>query len=213
MCGHSNVIYGHPSSARRATAFTEWLFILAERAWWVSSKKPPLMLIYHLKGNWTGVVILKSHFSKCKRWNHTLTTGFRISLNECQPEKQYLIYFLFSIFTYNICLCILCLSEASKLVMSYVAAVCGKGTEVNQVKEQLLQSNPVLEGKNGVLVLFIDNKQNINHSLDHAHVTHGYTEICMMILYCKTWNAVKMPYRWQMVKSHQEYIGKIKVCS
>uniref|UniRef100_A0A8C5X8L9 Myosin IB n=1 Tax=Malurus cyaneus samueli TaxID=2593467 RepID=A0A8C5X8L9_9PASS len=39
-------------------------------------------------------------------------------------------------------------TEASKLVMSYVAAVCGKGAEVNQVKEQLLQSNPVLEGKN-----------------------------------------------------------------
>ncbi|EPY79420.1 unconventional myosin-Ib isoform 2 [Camelus ferus] len=37
-------------------------------------------------------------------------------------------------------------TEASKLVMSYVAAVCGKGAEVNQVKEQLLQSNPVLEG-------------------------------------------------------------------
>ena len=37
--------------------------------------------------------------------------------------------------------------EASKLVMSYVAAVCGKGQEVNKVKEQLLQSNPVLEGE------------------------------------------------------------------
>uniref|UniRef100_A0A8C0IMH9 Unconventional myosin-Ia n=1 Tax=Chelonoidis abingdonii TaxID=106734 RepID=A0A8C0IMH9_CHEAB len=37
-------------------------------------------------------------------------------------------------------------TEASKQVMSYVAAVCGKGEEVNQVKEQLLQSNPVLEG-------------------------------------------------------------------
>ncbi|XP_070596975.1 unconventional myosin-Ib-like [Erythrolamprus reginae] len=36
-------------------------------------------------------------------------------------------------------------TEASKLVMSYVAAVCGKGEEVNRVKEQLLQSNPVLE--------------------------------------------------------------------
>lgn len=40
-----------------------------------------------------------------------------------------------------------CVSEASKLVMSYVAAVCGKGQEVNKVKEQLLQSNPVLEGE------------------------------------------------------------------
>uniref|UniRef100_A0A452S5K5 Unconventional myosin-Ia n=1 Tax=Ursus americanus TaxID=9643 RepID=A0A452S5K5_URSAM len=36
-------------------------------------------------------------------------------------------------------------TEASKLVMSYVAAVCGKGEQVNSVKEQLLQSNPVLE--------------------------------------------------------------------
>ncbi|XP_024919514.1 unconventional myosin-Ib [Cynoglossus semilaevis] len=36
-------------------------------------------------------------------------------------------------------------TEASKLVMSYVAAVCGRGQEVNKVKEQLLQSNPVLE--------------------------------------------------------------------
>lgn len=40
-----------------------------------------------------------------------------------------------------------CAPEASKLVMSYVAAVCGKGQEVNKVKEQLLQSNPVLEGE------------------------------------------------------------------
>lgn len=41
-------------------------------------------------------------------------------------------------------------SEASKLVMSYVAAVCGKGQEVNKVKEQLLQSNPVLEGESQI---------------------------------------------------------------
>ncbi|NWH67957.1 MYO1A protein, partial [Geococcyx californianus] len=38
-------------------------------------------------------------------------------------------------------------TEASKLVMSYVAAVSSKGEEVGKVKEQLLQSNPVLEGK------------------------------------------------------------------
>lgn len=36
--------------------------------------------------------------------------------------------------------------EASKVVMQYVAAVSGKGWEVDRVKEQLLQSNPVLEG-------------------------------------------------------------------
>ncbi|NXB11103.1 MYO1A protein, partial [Cnemophilus loriae] len=40
-------------------------------------------------------------------------------------------------------------TEASKLVMSYVAAVSSKGEEVNKVKEQLLQSNPVLEGAGG----------------------------------------------------------------
>ena len=44
-------------------------------------------------------------------------------------------------------MCVCCFPEASKLVMSYVAAVCGKGQEVNKVKEQLLQSNPVLEGE------------------------------------------------------------------
>ena len=37
-------------------------------------------------------------------------------------------------------------TEASKLVMQYVAAVSGKGEEVDRVKTQLLQSNPVLEG-------------------------------------------------------------------
>uniref|UniRef100_G3VSQ4 Unconventional myosin-Ia n=1 Tax=Sarcophilus harrisii TaxID=9305 RepID=G3VSQ4_SARHA len=36
-------------------------------------------------------------------------------------------------------------TEASKLVMSYVAAVCEKEEQVNSVKDQLLQSNPVLE--------------------------------------------------------------------
>ena len=36
--------------------------------------------------------------------------------------------------------------EASKVVMQFVAAVSGKGWEVDRVKEQLLQSNPVLEG-------------------------------------------------------------------
>lgn len=37
--------------------------------------------------------------------------------------------------------------------MSYVAAVCGKGEQVNSVKEQLLQSNPVLEGEDSGLCL------------------------------------------------------------
>lgn len=38
-------------------------------------------------------------------------------------------------------------TEASKVVMQYVAAVSGKGQEIDRVKEQLLQSNPILEGQ------------------------------------------------------------------
>ena len=38
-------------------------------------------------------------------------------------------------------------TEASKLIMQYIAQVSGKGEEVDRVKEQLLQSNPVLEGE------------------------------------------------------------------
>lgn len=38
-------------------------------------------------------------------------------------------------------------TEASKQVMQYLAMVSGKGEEVEKVKEQLLQSNPVLEGE------------------------------------------------------------------
>lgn len=42
--------------------------------------------------------------------------------------------------------CIFVNSEASKRVMEYLAQVSGKGQEVDKIKEQLLQSNPVLEG-------------------------------------------------------------------
>lgn len=56
-------------------------------------------------------------------------------------------------------------TEASKLVMSYVAAVCGKGEQVNSVKEQLLQSNPVLEGENaGFCPLYPSPGQPQSHS-------------------------------------------------
>lgn len=56
-------------------------------------------------------------------------------------------------------------TEASKLVMSYVAAVCGKGEQVNSVKEQLLQSNPVLEGENaGLCPLYPSPGQPQSHS-------------------------------------------------
>uniref|UniRef100_A0A8C5MDR4 Unconventional myosin-Ia n=1 Tax=Leptobrachium leishanense TaxID=445787 RepID=A0A8C5MDR4_9ANUR len=57
-------------------------------------------------------------------------------------------------------------TEASKLVMSYVAAVCGKGAEVNQVKEQLLQSNPVLEAFGNAKTSRNDNSSRFGKYMD-----------------------------------------------
>lgn len=36
-------------------------------------------------------------------------------------------------------------TETSKIFMQYIAGVCGKGAEVQRVKERMLQSNPILE--------------------------------------------------------------------
>ena len=55
----------------------------------------------------------------------------------------------------NICPHFVLTVEASKIVMQYVAAVSGKGWEVDRVKEQLLQSNPVLEGVCLFLYFFV----------------------------------------------------------
>uniref|UniRef100_A0A8V0YGA6 Myosin IB n=1 Tax=Gallus gallus TaxID=9031 RepID=A0A8V0YGA6_CHICK len=57
-------------------------------------------------------------------------------------------------------------TEASKFVMSYVAAVCGKGAEVNQVKEQLLQSNPVLEAFGNAKTVRNDNSSRFGKYMD-----------------------------------------------
>jgi myosin I len=43
-------------------------------------------------------------------------------------------------------------AEASKVIMQYVAAVSGKGVDIDRVKEQLLKSNPVLEGFSSCLL-------------------------------------------------------------
>ncbi|XP_026503534.1 unconventional myosin-Ib [Terrapene carolina triunguis] len=61
-------------------------------------------------------------------------------------------------------------TEASKLVMSYVAAVCGKGAEVNQVKEQLLQSNPVLEAFGNAKTVRNDNSSRFVNLLEKSRV-------------------------------------------
>ncbi|XP_005168008.1 unconventional myosin-Ib isoform X4 [Danio rerio] len=57
-------------------------------------------------------------------------------------------------------------TEASKFVMSYVAAVCGKGQEVNKVKEQLLQSNPVLEAFGNAKTVRNDNSSRFGKYMD-----------------------------------------------
>ena len=38
-------------------------------------------------------------------------------------------------------------TEAAKLVMKYIAAVCGSSEEIQRVKNQLLKSNPVKKNK------------------------------------------------------------------
>ncbi|XP_075927590.1 unconventional myosin-Ib-like isoform X4 [Petromyzon marinus] len=57
-------------------------------------------------------------------------------------------------------------TEVSKYVMSYVAAVCGKGEEVNMVKEQLLQSNPVLEAFGNAKTIRNDNSSRFGKYMD-----------------------------------------------
>ncbi|XP_075055512.1 unconventional myosin-Ia isoform X2 [Mixophyes fleayi] len=57
-------------------------------------------------------------------------------------------------------------TEASKLVMSFVAAVCGNGEEANQVKEQLLQSNPVLEAFGNAKTIRNDNSSRFGKYMD-----------------------------------------------
>ncbi|XP_022782686.1 unconventional myosin-Ia-like isoform X4 [Stylophora pistillata] len=57
-------------------------------------------------------------------------------------------------------------TEASKIVMQYVAAVSGKGWEVDRVKEQLLQSNPVMEAFGNAKTLKNDNSSRFGKYMD-----------------------------------------------
>ncbi len=52
-------------------------------------------------------------------------------------------------------------TESSKYVMKYIAAVSGNLVKVDTIKEQLLNSNPILEGK----IVFVDNDHGIGFGL------------------------------------------------
>ncbi|XP_019849639.1 PREDICTED: unconventional myosin-Ia [Amphimedon queenslandica] len=57
-------------------------------------------------------------------------------------------------------------TEASKQIMRYVAQVSGKGEEVDRVKEQLLQSNPVLEAFGNAKTNKNDNSSRFGKYMD-----------------------------------------------
>uniref|UniRef100_A0A0B7BA75 Myosin motor domain-containing protein n=1 Tax=Arion vulgaris TaxID=1028688 RepID=A0A0B7BA75_9EUPU len=57
-------------------------------------------------------------------------------------------------------------TEASKVIMQYVAEVSGKGQDIDQVKEQLLQSNPVLEAFGNAKTTRNDNSSRFGKYMD-----------------------------------------------
>ncbi|XP_013388317.1 unconventional myosin-Ia-like [Lingula anatina] len=57
-------------------------------------------------------------------------------------------------------------TEASKVIMQYVAAVSGKGQDIDKVKEQLLQSNPVLEAFGNAKTNKNDNSSRFGKYMD-----------------------------------------------
>ncbi|KAH3702056.1 hypothetical protein DPMN_077057, partial [Dreissena polymorpha] len=57
-------------------------------------------------------------------------------------------------------------TEASKVIMQYVAEVSGKGRDIDRVKEQLLQSNPVLEAFGNAKTLRNDNSSRFGKYMD-----------------------------------------------
>ena len=61
--------------------------------------------------------------------------------------------------------------------MSYIAEVCGKGKEVDHVKDMLLKSNPVLETFGNAKTFRNDNSSRcVDNSLSHIS-THPLTPI------------------------------------
>ncbi|XP_046846889.1 unconventional myosin-Ia-like [Xenia sp. Carnegie-2017] len=57
-------------------------------------------------------------------------------------------------------------TESSKIIMQYVAAVSGKGQQVDKVKEHLLQCNPILEAFGNAKTLKNDNSSRFGKYMD-----------------------------------------------
>lgn len=57
-------------------------------------------------------------------------------------------------------------TEASKKIMQFIVAVSGEGADANRVKEQLLQSNPVLEAFGNAKTLRNDNSSRFGKYMD-----------------------------------------------
>mgnify|MGYP001152101811 CR=1 FL=1 len=57
-------------------------------------------------------------------------------------------------------------TEASKIIMKYIAAVSGSSTEVDRVKDQLLNSNPVLEAFGNAKTTRNDNSSRFGKYMD-----------------------------------------------
>lgn len=57
-------------------------------------------------------------------------------------------------------------TEASKIIMQYIAAVCGKGAEVDKVKDMLLKCNPVLESFGNAKTTRNDNSSRFGKYMD-----------------------------------------------
>ena len=64
--------------------------------------------------------------------------------------------------------------------MQYVAEVSGKGRDIDRVKEQLLQSNPVLEGKQSVTQ--IDNITVVSFNIWVRFIGHWNAQWLMLML-------------------------------
>ena len=58
--------------------------------------------------------------------------------------------------------------------MSYIAEVCGKGKEVDHVKDMLLKSNPVLETFGNAKTFRNDNSSRfVEQRRDHTSLAHS----------------------------------------